>query len=86
MTTTKLSSKGQIVIPKEVREAHGWNEGDEFVVQETQDGVVLKLVRRVPRAQLDDVVGCVGYEGPTRTLREMEDGILKAVSERDDRG
>ena len=82
MTTTKLSSKGQIVIPKDVREAHGWNEGDEFAVEETRDGVVLRLVRRVPRTQLDEVVGCAGYEGPAKSLEDMEAGIEEMLSGR----
>jgi AbrB family looped-hinge helix DNA binding protein len=30
--TTKLSSKGQVVIPEEVRNDLGLNEGDQFVV------------------------------------------------------
>jgi len=33
MDTTKLSSKGQVVLPKSVRDQHGWGEGTEFVVE-----------------------------------------------------
>ena len=31
---TRLSNKGQIVIPKQVRAAHGWEPGLEFVVED----------------------------------------------------
>ena len=32
MEKTKLSNKGQIVIPKKVRAVHGWEPGLEFVL------------------------------------------------------
>jgi bifunctional DNA-binding transcriptional regulator/antitoxin component of YhaV-PrlF toxin-antitoxin module len=30
METTKLSSKGQVIIPKAMRAAHHWDAGQEF--------------------------------------------------------
>ena len=45
METTRLSEKGQIVIPKRVRETHGWEPGIEFVIEELEDGVKLKPVK-----------------------------------------
>ncbi|MFH1123439.1 MAG: AbrB/MazE/SpoVT family DNA-binding domain-containing protein [Pseudomonadota bacterium] len=45
METTRLSEKGQIVIPKRVRESHAWEPGIEFVIEELEDGVKLKPVK-----------------------------------------
>ena len=42
--TTKLSSKGQVVIPEEVRNDLGLNEGDQFVVIGQDDAVILKVI------------------------------------------
>jgi len=42
--TTKLSSKGQVVIPEEVRNDLGLNEGDQFVVIGQGDAVILKVI------------------------------------------
>jgi AbrB family looped-hinge helix DNA binding protein len=42
--TTKLSSKGQVVIPEEVRNDLGLNEGDPFVVMGQGDAVILKVI------------------------------------------
>jgi AbrB family looped-hinge helix DNA binding protein len=42
--TTKLSSKGQVVIPEEVRKDLGLNEGDQFVVFGQGDAVILKVI------------------------------------------
>jgi AbrB family looped-hinge helix DNA binding protein len=42
--TTKLSSKGQVVIPEELRDTLGLSEGDQFVVVGRGDTVVLKAI------------------------------------------
>jgi AbrB family looped-hinge helix DNA binding protein len=43
-TTTRLSSKGQVVIPEEVRHDLGLTEGDQFVVIGQGDAVILKVI------------------------------------------
>jgi AbrB family looped-hinge helix DNA binding protein len=42
--TTRLSSKGQVVIPEEVRNDLGLNEGDQFVVIGQGDAVIFKVI------------------------------------------
>ena len=42
--TTKLSSKGQVVIPEDVRDDLGLHEGDQFVVIGQGDAVILKVM------------------------------------------
>lgn len=39
---TRLSSKGQVVIPKGVREALGWAEGQEIAIERAGDRLFLK--------------------------------------------
>ena len=77
METTRLSSKGQVIIPKHVRDSHGWKEGTEFVVESTQDGVFLRPKRVFKRTTIDEVAGCLAgsYKGPRRTLKEMDAAI-----------
>lgn len=79
MEKTKLSSKGQVVIPKAVRDAHGWTEGTEFTVEDTPGALVLRPQRTslFPKTTIDDVIGCANYKGPRKTLKEMNDGIVK---------
>jgi AbrB family looped-hinge helix DNA binding protein len=43
-STTRLSSKGQIVIPERVRNDLGLKEGDQFVVIGEGDAVILKAI------------------------------------------
>jgi AbrB family looped-hinge helix DNA binding protein len=42
--TTKLSSKGQVVIPEDIRERLHLKEGDQFVVIGQGDAVILKAI------------------------------------------
>ena len=80
METTKLSSKGQIVLPKSVRDAHGWVPGTEFEIEPTADGVQLRAKAPFPKTVLGQVFGSLSHAGPTRTLEEMDEGIRAAVS------
>lgn len=82
MDTTKLSSKGQVVLPKSVRERHGWTPGTELEVEPTADGVRLRARALFPRTELGDVAGSVSCAGPARTLEDMDAGIRAAVARR----
>lgn len=74
MPTTRLSSKGQVVIPKSVREAHDWEPGQEFDVIEADDGVVLRPKKPFPVTTIDEVAGCLDYDGPPVPVEKMHGG------------
>ena len=42
MEMTKLSTKGQIVLPLRIRNSRAWNTGMEFTVEEMGDGILLR--------------------------------------------
>jgi AbrB family looped-hinge helix DNA binding protein len=86
METTKLSTKGQVILPKTVRDAHGWNPGTEFAVEMAPGGITLRPLRPSPPSRLEDVAGCLQYTGRAKTLQQMEKAIAKGVKERRDRG
>ena len=54
--TSKLSSKGQVVIPEEIREKLGLQPGDRFVVAGEGDTVVFKVVSMPAMDQFDDLI------------------------------
>lgn len=56
IATTKLSSKGQVVIPEEVRRRLGLEAGAEFVVIGDRDVVILKAIHPPEMSQFDDLV------------------------------
>lgn len=82
MDTTKLSSKGQVVLPKSVRERHGWKEGTELLVENAVDGVFLRARKPFPPACVEDVYGSLGYRGRPKSVADMDAGIARAVRKR----
>ncbi len=47
--TTVVSTKGQVILPKAIRDSKGWGPGKELVVQETEEGVLLRAADPFPR-------------------------------------
>ena len=86
METTRLSSKGQVILPKSIRVAHRWAAGVRFAVVDTADGVLLRPLKPFAPTRLEDVVGSTGYAGPAKTLQDMEDAIARGARDRHDRG
>jgi AbrB family looped-hinge helix DNA binding protein len=86
METTRLSTKGQIVLPKSLRESRRWTPGMELTVEETADGVLLRPVRRLPRTTLDQVAGSLRWKGKPATLAQMDKAIAREVKRRHDLG
>lgn len=72
METTKLSSKGQVIIPKSLRNAHQWKEGLEFIVIDTVDGVLLKPKAPFANTVLTDVAGIFKGKVKPKTDAEIE--------------
>lgn len=79
MPTTVLSSKGQVIIPKEVRTLHRWRPGVRFEVIDTPEGVLLKPEGFFPSTSLEDGLGCAGYRGPRLSDEEIRSRLNAAV-------
>ena len=56
IATTKLSSKGQVVIPEEIRSRLGLETGVQFVVIGEGDVVILKAIHPPDMSEFDSVV------------------------------
>ena len=79
---TKLSSKGQVIIPKAVRDARGWEEGTELIVEERDDGVLLRPLMPPKRYTVDDLYGILKYDGPPKSIEDMNRAIDLEMQER----
>ncbi|WP_051463292.1 AbrB/MazE/SpoVT family DNA-binding domain-containing protein [Deferrisoma camini] len=56
LATTRLSSKGQVVIPEAIRKALGLRPGTEFVVVGKGDAVVLKTITPPDPDEFDEII------------------------------
>jgi AbrB family looped-hinge helix DNA binding protein len=85
---TRLSTKGQIILPKELRVSRAWEPGTEFTVEESGDGILLRPAARFPDAKLEDVAGCLRPKSRRRsgTDAQMRAAISREVTRRHDRG
>ncbi|MBE9169652.1 AbrB/MazE/SpoVT family DNA-binding domain-containing protein [Pleurocapsales cyanobacterium LEGE 06147] len=81
MKTTRMSSKGQVIIPKTLRDAHHWKEGQELIAIDMGDGILLKPKKPFAETTLDNVAGCLKYQGTPKSLEDMEDAMRQGVEE-----
>ena len=81
METTRLSSKGQVIIPKPLRTAHQWEVGQELIAIDVGDGILLKPKKPFPETSLAEVAGSLKYQGKPKSLEELEDAIRQGITE-----
>ena len=86
METTRLSTKGQIVLPKGIRASRAWGPGTEFTVEETGGGILLRPAARFPDTDLEEVAGCLRSNRKSKTPGQMRAVIGREVVRRHDRG
>lgn len=78
--TTRVSSRGQVVIPKAIREELELEEGDQLAVYGQDDAIVLRRVR-VPEAEELREVLVQGSEQASERQLTRED-VMEAVRDR----
>ncbi len=84
--TTTVSTKGQVILPKAIRERRKWAAGTRLVVEETPDGVLLKPAPLFAPTRPEEVFGMLRYSGPPHTVEEMDEAIAAEVRRRHARG
>lgn len=87
MRTLLVSSKGQIVLPAELRRRLGMGPGARIEVHEEQDGLKLRVVRAVAAADVNDLAGLVKApsRGVARRLEDFDPASLLSQHRRDPR-
>lgn len=84
LATTKLSSKGQVVIPEEIRRRLGLEEGTQFVVVGDRDVVILETIAPPAMAEFDELVRTARGAARKAGIRQadVERAVAKARSRR----
>ncbi|RXT40181.1 AbrB/MazE/SpoVT family DNA-binding domain-containing protein [Bradyrhizobium betae] len=84
--TTTVSTKGQVVLPKAIREEHRWLAGTRLTIENTPDGVLLKLSSPFPATKPADVFASLPYRGKPKSVADMEASIAAEARRRHARG
>ena len=85
METIKLSTKGQVVLPKAARDAHGLKPGAELAIDYSGDEIKLRPLRRAGAARtysVAEVAGFIKYDGPPISVEDMKRAIDEDVKRR----
>jgi AbrB family looped-hinge helix DNA binding protein len=78
---TTLSSKGQLVLPKALRDRKQWNPGTKLILEDVPEGVMIKRVETKKKYTVDDLVGILKYDGPPLSEEEIERRIDESLAE-----
>ncbi len=72
LATTKLSSKGQVVIPEDVRNSLNLKSGDQFVVIGRGDTVILKTISPPSFEEFSDMLDDVQKQARAAGLKKAD--------------
>lgn len=81
MAVATMTSKGQVTIPKEVRDELGLDAGTKLWFVRTPQGYVLRPAKN----SLMALAGIVAYDGPPVSIEEMDAAIGGHLAEDDAR-
>jgi AbrB family looped-hinge helix DNA binding protein len=72
LATTRMSSKGQIVIPEEIRKRMGLQSGTQFVVVGDRDVVILKAISAPSMKEFDNLIAQARQQARKSGLRKSD--------------
>jgi AbrB family looped-hinge helix DNA binding protein len=82
-TSTVLSTKGQVILPKSIRDEKNWAPGARLTVESTHDGVLLRQAERpFAPTTFDEVRGCLSGRGKSLTQEEIDQALRAAAKRR----
>jgi AbrB family looped-hinge helix DNA binding protein len=80
--TTIVSTKGQVILPKAIRDSKGWGAGKELVVEETREGVLLRAARPFAPTKPEEVFGSLSHHGKRLSDQDIEKALHAAAKRR----
>lgn len=78
IATTRMSSKGQVVIPEEIRSKLGLHAGAQFVVMAARGAVVLRQLTAPSMAEFDAIVSTARATARRTGMKKSD--ILAAIA------
>jgi AbrB family looped-hinge helix DNA binding protein len=82
---TIVSTKGQVILPKAIRDQLRWDSGTRLIVESHADGVLLKPETVFASSRAKDVFGSLPRRGGAKTVTEMNLQTGNDMKQRDAR-
>ncbi len=83
IATTKMSSKGQVVIPEDIRVRLGLEPGEQFVVIGEKDVVILKKIVHPSMADFDELIATARHQARQADMKRSDvSAAVRAVRSR----
>jgi AbrB family looped-hinge helix DNA binding protein len=79
VATTKMSSKGQVVIPEDIRRRLGLKAGSQFVVVGEKDVVILKAISAPGLHDFDELIAVARRQARQASIKRSD--IKRAVDQ-----
>jgi len=78
LSTARMSSKGQVVIPEDIRDKLGLTTGAQFIVIGENDVVILKTITRPSMREFDSLIKKARRQARSSGMRRSD--ISKAIA------
>lgn len=75
--TTTVSSKGQVILPSAIRARRQWRAGTRLTVEDTSEGVLLKLAAAFAETRPEDVFGVLPTGASRRRWKKWTQACLR---------
>ena len=82
LSRTTLSTKGQIVVPKSMRDQKRWQAGTRLVLKDTPEGILITPEQAEKIYTIDDIIGILRHDASPVTIEEMNEAGPKGAVER----
>ncbi len=80
LATTKMSSKGQVVIPEEIRKRLGLEAGTQFVVLAEKDTVIMKAISTPAMEEFDSLLAEARKQARKAGIKQADiESVISAV-------
>jgi AbrB family looped-hinge helix DNA binding protein len=79
VASVKLSSKGQVIIPKPIRDTYHWETGQELSLIDTGSGILLQPKAPFAESTLNEVAGCLCYAAKPKSIDEMNKAVAEGL-------
>lgn len=80
--TITLSTKGQVSLPKSIRQRRQWDVGTRLIVEDRPEGVLLRAAPVLKPTRSEEVFGSLKVAGPPKTLEEMDAAVAAEARRR----